>query len=112
MNNGLKQLIQFTNDYQNKEEIILRDHLAMERTKLANERTLLSYIRTSLYLLLGGIALLGLTDFRDLRIIGYISLILSCILLFVGILRYFQLNKHLKRYYKPFDPAIKSTKES
>ena len=43
MKRQFKKLITFTKDYQNKEDIILRDHLAMERTKLANERTLLSY---------------------------------------------------------------------
>ncbi|MDH5381747.1 MAG: DUF202 domain-containing protein, partial [Cyclobacteriaceae bacterium] len=43
-------------DYEVKEEIILRDFLALERTTLANERTLFAYIRTSLYLILAGIA--------------------------------------------------------
>ena len=39
------------------EELILRDYLAIERTKLANVRTLFSYIRTSLYLLTAGIGI-------------------------------------------------------
>ncbi|MDD4605618.1 MAG: DUF202 domain-containing protein, partial [Dysgonamonadaceae bacterium] len=43
-------------DFQHNKEIILRDYLALERTRLANERTLFSYIRTALYLTLGGIA--------------------------------------------------------
>ena len=30
-----------------KEELILRDYLAADRTALANERTLMAYIRTS-----------------------------------------------------------------
>ena len=41
--------------------------LALERTKLANERTLLSYIRSSLYLLLGGIGILQLKDFESIK---------------------------------------------
>jgi len=49
--------------FENKEQIILRDYLALERTRLANERTLFSYIRTSLYLFLGGIAFLQFKDF-------------------------------------------------
>ena len=36
------------------EEMILRDHLAVDRTSLANERTFLSYVRTALACLLGG----------------------------------------------------------
>jgi len=34
------------------DQLILRDHLALDRTELANERTLLAYIRTSLALFL------------------------------------------------------------
>ena len=99
MKQKLKEIIQFTDDFQNTEEFILRDHLAMERTKLANERTLLSYIRTSLYLLLGGIALLGIKDFGDLKVLGFISLSLSGLLLIIGIYRFYQLKKHLKNLY-------------
>ncbi len=101
MKTRLKRLITFTGDYQNKEEIILRDHLAMERTKLANERTLLSYVRTSLYLFLGGIGILGLKDFEDLKILGYISLTFSLTTLIIGFLRFFQLKKHLRKVYIP-----------
>src|SRR6185295_16463822 len=36
------------------EELILRDHLAIDRTKLANERTLLAYLRTALMLMVAG----------------------------------------------------------
>jgi putative membrane protein len=36
------------------EDLILRDHLALDRTRLANERTLLAYIRTALMLLVAG----------------------------------------------------------
>ncbi|WP_299517905.1 DUF202 domain-containing protein, partial [uncultured Flavobacterium sp.] len=52
---NIKKIFNFSSKFENRDEIILRDYLAMERTKLANERTLLSYIRSSLYLLLGGI---------------------------------------------------------
>jgi putative membrane protein len=37
-----------------QEQLILRDHLALDRTRLANERTLLAYIRTALMLLVAG----------------------------------------------------------
>jgi putative membrane protein len=99
----LKKLIQFTDEYQNKEEIILRDHLAMERTKLANERTLLSYLRTSLYLFLGGLALLEMTDVEKMRTLGFVSIFLSIIFLLTGIFRYNQLKKHMKYLYKPLN---------
>jgi putative membrane protein len=98
MKTKFSELIRFTQDYRIKEEIILRDHLAMERTKLANERTLLSYVRTSLYLLLGGLALIGLDDFKDLRILGNISLVVSVLLLLIGIIRFYQLRQQLRRF--------------
>lgn len=107
----LKKLTKFTEDYENKEDIILRDHLAMERTKLANERTLLSYIRTSLYLFLGGIAFLGMRDFQEIKYLGYFSLCLSVIVLIVGIVRYIQLKKHVKEIYEPFYRKVAKEEE-
>lgn len=39
-----------------KSELILRDHLAADRTILANERTFLAYIRTALTLFIAGLS--------------------------------------------------------
>jgi putative membrane protein len=86
--------------FENKEEIILRDYLALERTKLANERTLFAYIRTSLYLILAGMTLIQLQQFGSIQWIGIISLALSVVILIVGIWRYRSLNTELKAYYK------------
>ena len=102
MKKTIKRLITFTEDYQKKEEIILRDHLAMERTKLANERTLLSYLRTSLYLILGGIAFLS-TNIDQIRHLGYASLGMSVVILLIGIIRFRQLKQHLLKMYKPLE---------
>jgi putative membrane protein len=102
----LKRITTFTDSYENKEQIILRDHLAMERTKLANERTLLSYLRTSLYLVLGGFAFLGMKDLEQLKNLGYLSLALSVILLIIGVVRFHQLKKHLKTMYKPLEKDV------
>lgn len=100
MKKQLKNIVKFTDHFDNEERMILRDHLAMERTKLANERTLLSYLRSSLYLLLGGVGLIGIQEkmFEDLRIVGYIALGLSVIFLVVGIIRYIQLKRHLHSF--------------
>lgn len=72
--------------------------LALERTKLANERTLLSYIRSSLYLLLGGIAILQLQDFRNIHWLGYVALVVCVIFLAVGIFRYIILMRRLYKW--------------
>ncbi|MCT8338449.1 DUF202 domain-containing protein [Flavobacteriaceae bacterium TK19130] len=95
-----------------------REILALERTKLANERTFLAYVRASLYLLLGGLALLGLEDFRSIRWLGYIALFACVVFLAVGIVRYISLTRRLRKWNRilftdihPEDP-IKKDKES
>ncbi len=100
-------IFRYTQNFDNKEDIILRDFLAMERTKLANERTLLSYIRASLYLLLGGIALLQLEGFANIQILGYISLFLTVCLLVIGVIRYRRLSKRLRRFYASIENGDK-----
>jgi putative membrane protein len=107
MNSKFKRLIKFTNDYQKKEDIILRDHLSMERTKLANERTLLSYVRTSLYLVLGGIAFLGMQDLEKIKILGYFFISISILILIIGIARFYQLKRHLRKMYEPLQQKSK-----
>jgi putative membrane protein len=86
-------------DFNNLDELILRDHLALVRTRLANERTLLSYIRSALYLLIGGIALLGLEGYTELRWLGNLSLGLCVLFVVVGVYRYHTLRRQLDRYY-------------
>jgi len=95
----LKNIFKFSSQYQNREQIILRDYLALERTKLANERTLLSYIRSSLYLLIGGLALLKIEDFERIDYLGYLSLLLTVLFLIIGIYRFRKLNNQLIIYY-------------
>jgi putative membrane protein len=89
----------FTTIFRNKDQIILRDYLALERTKLANERTLLAYSRTSLYMLLGGIAFLQLEDFNSIIWVGYLAIGLSIVLISVGIYRFFLIKYRLTNYY-------------
>jgi putative membrane protein len=87
--------------------------LALERTKLANERTLLSYIRSSLYLLLGGIALLQLKDFRSVHWLGYVALVICVLFLAVGIFRYVLLYRRLYKWNRVLyvDTTDQKTKE-
>lgn len=89
--------------YESREKIILRDYLALERTTLANERTLFAYIRTSLYLLIGGIGLLKLQDFSNMRWLGKSAIVISCILIVYGLIRFFLLRNKLHRFYEEAD---------
>lgn len=79
------------------DEKLLREHLALERTKLANERTLLSYIRASIYLLISGLALLQIKEYQGISLmwVGYLSLFLCIMFVIVGFSRYVTLEKKL-----------------
>ena len=77
-------------------ELIIRDYLAMQRTSLANVRTLLSYIRTSLYFLVSGTALIKVEDLENIKEFGYLSFLISLILLIVGFLNYYKIKKRVK----------------
>ena len=95
----MKRFRRFRSDFRNNEKIILRDFLAMERTTLANERTFFSYIRTSFYLIIAGIAFVKLEDFDPLSWVGYVLFGISAFLLIFGIVRYQMLQKKLNRFY-------------
>jgi putative membrane protein len=70
------------------EELILRDHLAVDRTILANERTFLAYIRTALYLIAAGVSFIKF--FEDVAVIavGWLFVPAGLIMFMIGIRRY------------------------
>ncbi|GGW57426.1 putative membrane protein [Winogradskyella epiphytica] len=95
------KLLRFGRDFEPDQEVILRDYLAIERTRLANERTLLSYIRSSLYLLLGAIGFYQVREFTNFDYLALTALVFSIIFFIIGIYRFTLLKKSLKRvYYK------------
>lgn len=100
MKKQLKKVIKVTDDFTNEERIILRDHLALERTKLANERTLLSYLRASLYLFLGGSALIGINHevLGNLKWVGIAGLFFSLLFFIIGVYRFIALKRHLRKF--------------
>lgn len=71
-----------------KEELILRDHLAIDRTVLANEVSLLAYIRTSLAILVGGVSLLHFFNEFIFQILGWIVIVISLITVGIGFFRF------------------------
>lgn len=101
------KLLRFGRDFKPDQEVILRDYLAIERTRLANERTLLSYIRSSLYLLLGGIAFFQLKNFPDFKYLAMLALIFSAIFFIIGIYRFTLLKNSLKKLYYNFESKEK-----
>lgn len=96
---AFKKAFEVTPAFENKKEIILRDFLALERTKLANERTLLAYLRGSIYLVLGGIAFLQLEGFDSIKWLGPVTLVLAIAFMVLGVFRFFYLKRRLKKFY-------------
>ena len=83
-----------------EEDLILRDHLAVERTRLANETALLAYLRTSLFLISIGLTFIKIEEFKGIAIIGWICIPFSIILVSFGIFRFVRLNRQMKKIYK------------
>ncbi len=80
------------------EKLIVRDYLAIDRTKLANQRTLLSYIRTAIMLIASGVTMLKLIPQSDpLFYVGIVSLVLAAMFLAVGLYVYCSFAGKIKR---------------
>jgi putative membrane protein len=78
-----------------KEDVILRDMLAMDRTILANERTVLAWLRTSMSMILGGISFIEFLDVLALFYVGW-ALIYSGLFVFVfGVGKYMKVRTQL-----------------
>lgn len=78
-------------------ELILRDKLAIDRTHLANERTLLSYLRTSLYLIIFSLVIFSETE---LLYVSLSSITLSSVIGVVGLFRYNITKRRINNLYK------------
>lgn len=80
-----------------KNELILRDILARDRTILANERTLLSYLRTALSFGLAGLTIIKLFPSLWSYILGTIGISSGIIFTCLGFYRYLKTKKDLKK---------------
>lgn len=80
-----------------KEEMILRDFLATDRTMLANERTFLAYVRTALSLIVAGSSFIKFFDIILINILGYVFIPFGAIILIVGIIRFIKVNNRLHK---------------
>jgi putative membrane protein len=85
------------NTYNTNEEKILRDYLALDRTKLANERTLLAYLRTVIGLVASAIGIIEIVDAGWARVLGCIFLTLAPVCLFFGIWHFSKMKMKLDK---------------
>jgi putative membrane protein len=84
--------------------MILRDHLAFDRTVLANERTLLSYLRTAIALLAAGATLVKIFPEEPSMVkVGTVLLAVGGAVAVTGVWRFFTVRKKLATTYKKLD---------
>lgn len=80
-----------------KEDLILRDELAIDRTRLANERTYLAYLRTALALgIVGGTLIHLFPGSVPLFLLGILFFILAAVGFMIGTRKTARMNKQLK----------------
>ena len=83
------------------EQMILRDHLAADRTTLANQNTFLAYIRTALTLFVAGVTFVRFFDMPLVEIIGWVFVPVGVATFLVGLIRYNSLRIALKALRRP-----------
>lgn len=76
-------------------DLVLREYLALERTKLANETTLLAYIRTGLYFLVAGSTLGQVVDTYFWEIAGPVLIGCAFVIIAIGFAKYLRIKKRI-----------------
>lgn len=92
-----------------KDKLILRDELAVERTLLANERTLLAYLRSAVTLLITGVSIMHFTQHVWFSAVGIISIPVGICIGIVGISRYRKINKKINKVSVRNRPSADTT---
>ncbi len=80
-----------------KDELILRDDLAIDRILLANERILLAYLRSGVALLIAGATIIHLTHGGWFWYVGIACIPLGILTGIIGVTRYRTMNRDITR---------------
>jgi len=78
-------------------EMILRDHLAADRTTLANQSTFLAYIRTALTFFVAGVTFIKFFEVSVVVVVGWIFIPVSVLTFWLGLYRYNRLRLDLEK---------------
>lgn len=83
-----------------EDNVILRDQLATDRTRLANQRTLLAFIRTGLYFGVSAVALWQVKSLEEIRWLALPLVILAIVTMISGVINYILVNNRMKHMPK------------
>lgn len=81
----------------NRDDMTLKDFLAVDRTALANERTFLAYIRTGIGFLAIAISLIKLFHSIFTNVLGALFVILAIVTSVYGLYRYKRMSKKIEK---------------
>lgn len=94
-------------------DLILREQLAWERTKMAIQRTTLSFLRTALYFVVAGISIRHALDFRSNFLIQWLLIGVGLLILLIGAINHNRLSKklveskkHIGNYVLEYDDEV------
>ena len=80
-----------------RDDMILRDWLALDRTVLANKRTFLAYARTAIALAVLGIAFVKLIDHQFFILAGFALIGTGVVVFAVGLREFLENTRRFKR---------------
>lgn len=80
-------------------DLILRDTLALDRTRLANQRTLLAFVRTGLYLAVTGAGIFQFSDTNRFFWLAWILIGVGIVVAAFGIWTYWNMQRKIAACY-------------
>jgi putative membrane protein len=80
-----------------KDELTLRDYLAVDRTIMANETSFMSYIRTSLTVVVAGVSIIHFFGGPLMTVLGWLFIAAAALLFVHGATRYDSMEQILHR---------------
>ena len=81
-------------------DLILRDTLAIDRTRLANQRTFLSFVRTGIYFIATALGIFHLQKTGSLNWLAWSFVVIGSTSILTGIINYFVMRKKIIRIYR------------
>jgi putative membrane protein len=81
-------------------DLILRDTLAIDRTRLANQRTFLAFVRTGIYFIATALGIFHLDEKGGLDWLAWAFVVIGIASMITGIINYFVIRRKIIRIYK------------
>jgi putative membrane protein len=79
-----------------REELILRDELAIDRTLLANERTMMAYVRLAITLVIAGVSIIHFAMEKWFETIGFLCVPVGIAAGILGWIRYQRMDLEIR----------------